>query len=358
MPITIRLVDSKPGSIACASCMLRTNRPAPMSATRARATWETTRTPRIRPPPMPPLPCLPPCLRTSFRSGSDNFQAGITPKSIPVRTVTPKVNIKTVPSNDRFTASWFKNGGRKDHNKSRAQNATKSPATPPTADRTMLSVRSCRISRLRPAPNAVRIPTSRPRIEARARSRLARFTQAISNTKPTAPISRPPAMVNPSRWLIPIAESVSGTSEIVRFSLSFGNCSSNRLAMVLRAASASPISRPGLIRPNTLTISARRSSIQSAIVPVRTCSCILVGIQILSGLLSVLIPLNPGVVTPITVYPVPLSVKTCPISERSEPNCRAHRLWLITATGWLPRVSSSSARKVRPSSAFTPRTSK
>ena len=124
MPITKSLSVSNPASIRCACCILRTNRPALTSATSASATCDTTSTPRIRPPPIPPAPWRPPCLSTSFRSGSDSFQAGMTPKTIPVRTETPSVNSRTVGSSARSTASSLRKGGRNAQSMSRAQNAT------------------------------------------------------------------------------------------------------------------------------------------------------------------------------------------------------------------------------------------
>jgi hypothetical protein len=54
--------------------------------------------------------------------------------------------------------------------------------------RTMLSMRSCRTTRQRDAPSAMRTAISRERCAERASSRFATFAQAMSSTKPTAPI--------------------------------------------------------------------------------------------------------------------------------------------------------------------------
>ena len=59
--------------------------------------------------------------------------------------------------------------------------------TPPATASTRLSVSSCRISRPRPAPSAVRTAISRRRAAPRATSSPATFAQAISSTNPTAP---------------------------------------------------------------------------------------------------------------------------------------------------------------------------
>ena len=69
------------------------------------------------------------------------------------------------------------------------QKATASPAVPPSRPSRRLSVRNCRTSRARPAPSADRTATSRVRDCARASSRFATLTQAISSTKVTAPSS-------------------------------------------------------------------------------------------------------------------------------------------------------------------------
>ena len=57
---------------------------------------------------------------------------------------------------------------------------------PPAVAISRLSVSICRMIRPRPAPSAALIAASRPRAAARARSRLAVFTQAIRSSNPTA----------------------------------------------------------------------------------------------------------------------------------------------------------------------------
>jgi hypothetical protein len=53
----------------------------------------------------------------------------------------------------------------------------------------MLSVKSWRTTRFMPAPSAERMANSLLRVMERAKERLATLTQAMSKTKPTAPIS-------------------------------------------------------------------------------------------------------------------------------------------------------------------------
>ena len=59
------------------------------------------------------------------------------------------------------------------------------PATPPTTESKRLSVRSWRMRRTRPAPNAARTASSLARPEARTRRRFARFTQVTTRTSAT-----------------------------------------------------------------------------------------------------------------------------------------------------------------------------
>jgi hypothetical protein len=58
------------------------------------------------------------------------------------------------------------------------------PAKPLKMERTRLSVRSCRIMRVRAAPNAVRMDISARRVIPRTRRRLAMLAQAMRSTRP------------------------------------------------------------------------------------------------------------------------------------------------------------------------------
>ena len=74
---------------------------------------------------------------------------------------------------------------------SRTHTAMKTPNAPPSSAMKKLSTRSCRTIWPRLAPTATRMANSRARAAPRAANRLARFAQAMSNTNPTAPSSRP-----------------------------------------------------------------------------------------------------------------------------------------------------------------------
>ena len=68
-----------------------------------------------------------------------------------------------------------------------ASTASPTPAIPPLIARTAPSVRSWRISRLRPAPSAARITSSRVLAVARTSMSEATFPHAIRRTRPTPP---------------------------------------------------------------------------------------------------------------------------------------------------------------------------
>ena len=65
--------------------------------------------------------------------------------------------------------------------------ARASPAAPPIVASRTLSASNCRANRPRPAPRLRRRAISRSQTVARARTRFATLTTAISSTSPTAP---------------------------------------------------------------------------------------------------------------------------------------------------------------------------
>ena len=71
-----------------------------------------------------------------------------------------------------------------------AHAASSRPAIPPISASTRLSVSSWRTSRPRVAPSDNRMPISFRRAADLASSRLATFAQAMSSTRPTAPITK------------------------------------------------------------------------------------------------------------------------------------------------------------------------
>src|SRR5713226_1978155 len=110
--------------------------------------------------------------------------AGASPKSSPVRRETPRVKSRTrrskVISCTRGNCCGLAATSRRT-----SPHARVSPSVPPTSESSMLSVRSWRTMRRRPAPSAVRMAISRRRATARASRRLATLAQAISRTRPT-----------------------------------------------------------------------------------------------------------------------------------------------------------------------------
>ena len=118
--------------------------------------------------------------------------------------------------------------------------ASSSPNAPPRAASVTLSVSIWRISRARVAPTAARMAISRSRTVARASSRLATFTHAISSTKPTAP-----ARISRVGRALPTRSSCSGLSWMRQF-LSSGYCASRLPAMTFISACACSSVTPGL----------------------------------------------------------------------------------------------------------------
>ena len=125
-------------------------------------------------------------LSLPLMSVRDIFMAGSKPNMIPVCTETKMVKSSTGKLNPISSARGTVSGTT-----TRAAAvphlARISPNPPPSADSRTLSVSSWRRIRICPAPSAARTENSRWRAVARASSRLATFTQAISKTNPTAP---------------------------------------------------------------------------------------------------------------------------------------------------------------------------
>ena len=185
---TTTLAVSSPRSRVTNATKLRSSSPAPVRRTRASAIC-TTASPacprfvrrRPRPPPAPPCPAL----RVRAASTRDQARAGAAPNSRPAATDRPAANASTTPS--RATSArpgTFR--GTRDGAARTIPAATATPAAPPAAPRSTLSVSSCRATRPRPAPSAPRMASSRRRAMPRARSRPVTLAQAISSTSPVA----------------------------------------------------------------------------------------------------------------------------------------------------------------------------
>src|SRR6266550_629705 len=155
-----RFFDSKPGSIFCASRMLRINKPAPTRATRDSAISETTSRLRSLFRPQPIDPPRTPILRVSAKSGTEARKAGARPNNSPVKMEIASVKSKTRKSNDKSMSFCSMNGGRKDQSTVRPTYAIAKPVAPPTRASRMHSVSICRISRGLLAPRAARRPIS------------------------------------------------------------------------------------------------------------------------------------------------------------------------------------------------------
>ncbi|HOK45708.1 MAG TPA: hypothetical protein PLK67_07245, partial [Bryobacteraceae bacterium] len=152
--------------------------------------------------------------------------AGTSPNSTPVSSETSSVKPSTVRSMLRPPAAI--EAGTRRTNPEKLHHASRTPSAPPAAASNTLSVRSCTIMSRREAPSAARSAISFFRSAARASSRLATFTHAISSTTQTAPSSI--AMV---RRESPERRSRRLSTLAPMFVLDSGYVFSSRAAMVL-----------------------------------------------------------------------------------------------------------------------------
>ena len=177
---------SMPGWTANRRRSVRPNIPAVTSRTMAKAISDTTK-PLCRRRELPAR-VRPPARSVCSRSREGARRAGASPKRRPLNREAPTANRSTCQSNCTSSARG-KLPGQSATNGRTPTAASKAPNKPPESPSTALSVRHWRTSRLRPAPRAVRMASSRSRETARANSRLATLTQAISSTTLTAPSS-------------------------------------------------------------------------------------------------------------------------------------------------------------------------
>jgi hypothetical protein len=174
-----------PGS-TCHKChRLLISRPAPISSIAERASSETTSTLRSRYE-RPVRVSHPLRFTATARSTRDARNAGISPNITAVNRQAIEVKATTCPStcipSVRGTILPPPAISRRI-----PQGLIASPSSPPATASIVLSVSSCRTSRSRPAPRAVRIASSFWREAARASSRWAILAQPISRTSVTAP---------------------------------------------------------------------------------------------------------------------------------------------------------------------------
>ena len=243
--IVTTLRGSMPGSTARSCDNVRIRSPAATSSISASATSVVTSTLRTCRSPAcePPRPM--PCLSASPASPCVMRHAGATPATMPVAIAIAHVNARTRPSSATSPAR-----GSDVPNESTmspvVQLAARNPTAPPASASTVLSTRSCWMIRPRPAPTAARIASSRARPSTRAKSRFARFAQAISSTHPTAPSSTS----RPHRTSDTMS-SRSGRTTAPQPLSSAGYSRSSRCEIVVISACARRTSTSGRRRPIT-----------------------------------------------------------------------------------------------------------
>ena len=249
--IATRWSGAKPRSTCMSLMKLRVMRPAPTTSIIANATSVTTSAPRSDPAPcvLPRLPSRSVCCS----SGDEARIAGTSPKTTPVRRETATVKTTTFASSPISSArgSWPPASCTR---RRTPTCATPTPNAPPIVASTKLSVNSWRTMRPRAAPSATRIASSRSRAVARASNRLARFTDAMSSTNPTAPSS-----TSKLARTFPTIDCCSGAADAAATSLFSGYCSASPRAMALSSASACDSVTPGFIRATMLRMRTGRS---------------------------------------------------------------------------------------------------
>ena len=173
---------SKPGLSDLSPTKLRTNSPAPASSIMERATSPTSRALRVRPASREDKVLTFSKPPTSI---PDDRSAGINPNNSALAAEAPIVNTST-PAFSPTLESRGISFGPKRTMASSAQCANSRLAPPASSASSRPSVKTCRTSLKRPAPNARRIASSRCRTDVRASSKLETLAQAISATRPTA----------------------------------------------------------------------------------------------------------------------------------------------------------------------------
>ena len=133
--------------------------------------------------------------------GRDACSAGAAPKTRPVRIDRTRENASTRRSRLKSSAiGSAPAGGGAAWNDCTTSQARNTPAAPPIADSSTLSVSSCRTMRQRLAPSASRIATSRRRAAAFDSSRFATLAHAINSTAPTTQPSSVATERSCCRW--------------------------------------------------------------------------------------------------------------------------------------------------------------
>ena len=235
---------------------------------------------------------------------------------MPLRSDTPNAKSRTRPSRVSVASGGNAFGGRAAWSAASVAYPTPSPSTPPVIDSNRFSVRNWRTSVTRPAPRAERTATSRPRASPPANPMLARLTQPMSSTRPAAAISNN----SDCRSCGPTSTSPYRSTTTPQPLLESGKSRASRAAMVFICARACPSVTPAF--------SLAKDPIQWKF-RVMFAGSKVSGVQICGKERSNALPSGS---TPITVYESPSRRTVLPTRCRSDPNCDAHRAWLMTAT--------------------------
>ncbi len=211
---------------------------------RPMAICTATSTPRNRLSPRPPPRPSRPSRRTVAISVRAANNAGARPESRPAATVVKAAKTRTgvstsMPRDPRDVVGQDRNEGVR-HPRRRGP----APATPPKSDWIRLSVSSWRKRRLRSAPTELRIAISGVLCAPRARSMLAMFAQAMSNTRPTT-ISRKLMVF----WTLPRVRFIIGSAHMPVWALVSGYAAARWAAIAWSSTLASATVTPSASRP-------------------------------------------------------------------------------------------------------------
>ena len=185
--------------------------------------------------------------------------AGTTPNRTDVTRHTAAAKARTRRSTAKFAFRGISIGGCRTARISTIQLASSKPAVVPATDSSRLSTRSWRTSRSFPAPSASWTAISFWRSAARARSRLARFVQAISNTSPATPISTDANPTTVPRSALPTSP---GGERWTRIPSTSGCSRPICAAIVFSSASACPAVMSGFSRPSRFGTSVRTFTVR------------------------------------------------------------------------------------------------
>ena len=336
------LAGSKPVAVRCMVSRLFMSRPAPVRTTSVSATCPAMSAPCTDEAKRLEAPRVPPDLSISLTLARSTCHAGSRPNTRPVNTETVSANSNAAPStpiaDERGTrpgGSWLVRAGS-------PTAARTMPAAPPARESSRLSRMTARARVCGVAPSARRTASSCRRATPRASMRLARLTQAMSSTRPTAPTSssseerRPPTRISSSGC------SATPQPRLVLEHIPWRGRSAMGGGLGLGSAECGVRRAGRRCSRSARSVRTRFSGASAGKGSHRSTNS---GSRNSSGM------------TPMMVAGWSSSMMVFPITSARWAKCRRHAAWLSTTVRSAPRLNSS-GWKVRPSLGGTPKTGK